>query len=304
MGLNSQWLPGLDWVMHTLLRTGIALVGLRLTWDGAGATVFIALPVVVACILTALGTSIVICRALGVSQPLSMLLAAGTAVCGCTAVVALTPITRAQPAETSIALGCVVIVGSMGMLSYPWLAHFIFGDDARAAGIFLGTAIHDTSQVIGAAMLYAQQFGLEQTAPVAALTKLLRNLSLLLLVPLFALMSRAAASDTATATQPSRAHVLPGFLIGFLVLAMTRTLGDAAFSDSSVSGLWSGAIALALTCSELLLVCGMTAVGLSVSIKELHRLGAAPAVAACVVALAVAMCSLVLTMTMQQLRLE
>lgn len=302
VGLDSRWLPGLDWVMRALLRAGIALVGLRLVWDSAGSTLLIALPVVIACILTAIVTSILVCRMFRLSQPLSLLLAAGTAVCGCTAVAALAPATRAQPAETSVALGCVVIVGCAGMVCYPWLAHLVFQGDAQAAGIFLGTAIHDTSQVLGAAVMYAQQFDAEQAAPVAALTKLIRNLSLLLLVPLFAVMSHTSAGDATGDTASRRALVLPGFLIWFVALAVARTLGDASFAQSSFAKLWSQLIGIGLTASELLLVCGMTAIGLSVSFKELHRLGVFATLAALIVALAVAACSLGMTVAMQHLQ--
>jgi len=72
------------------------------------------------------------------------------------------------------------------MLLYPWLADLVFHGNARAAGVFLGTSIHDTSQVIGAALIYAQQFGVPDAVPVAGFTKLLRNLSMLALIPLAA----------------------------------------------------------------------------------------------------------------------
>jgi uncharacterized membrane protein YadS len=80
------------------------------------------------------------------------------------------------------------------MLIYPWIADALFRGNATAAGMFLGTAIHDTSQVMGAAMIYAQQFAAPDAVAVAGFTKLLRNLSMLVLIPLAAFSMRGSAT--------------------------------------------------------------------------------------------------------------
>ncbi|HTC16924.1 MAG TPA: putative sulfate exporter family transporter, partial [Steroidobacteraceae bacterium] len=146
---------GLNWAMHRLLRIGIALVGLRLTLAGASAIAVTALPVAASCLLVALGAGVAISRLLAVPRRLGLLLAIGTAVCGCTAVVAISPVIRARHAETAFAVTCVVLFGCIAMLLYPWVAGHFFAAAPVYAGIFLGTAIHDTSQVIGAALIYS-----------------------------------------------------------------------------------------------------------------------------------------------------
>ena len=98
-----------------------------------------------------------IARLLAVPRRLGLLLAIGTAVCGCTAVVAMAPLIRARHAETAFAVTCVVLFGCIAMLFYPWVASHFLAASPVHAGIFLGTAIHDTSQVIGAALIYSQQ---------------------------------------------------------------------------------------------------------------------------------------------------
>ena len=307
VGVTQRWQPGLEWVTCTMLRIGIALVGLRLTFSGIGSAALFALPVVVGCITVAIATSMVVGRALGLSQPLRVLLAAGTAICGCTAVVAITPIVRARAAETGVALSSVVVLGCMGMFLYPWLANTVFGPHLQSVGVFLGTSIHDTSQVIASSMIYSQQFDAQGVPAVAAFTKLLRNLSLLVLVPLFA--TWAARSDrpgpAAADCKVDRSKVLPGFLIGFVALAIVRTVGDSFFtgggSGAEYSQLWTDGLAAALKSSELLLVCGMTAIGLSVSLKDLQGVGSRAFIAALVVAVAVAATSLLLTSGMQAL---
>ncbi len=192
-GIDTRWLPGLGWVGGTVLRAGIALVGLRLTLTGVGSSLALALPVVVGCVATAVFVSISIGRLMGLSRSLRLLIAVGSGICGCTAVMAVSPLVRARPIETTVALTCVALLGSVGMLCYPWFAHELFPGDPRLAGIFLGTAIHDTSQVVGASLIYTQQFGAADAAPYAALTKLIRNSFLLLLVPALSFMSAAPA---------------------------------------------------------------------------------------------------------------
>lgn len=297
VGLGAGFVPGLQWITNNLLRIGIALVGLKLSLSGLASTATMALPVVVVCISVAIGVSVVVGRMFGLSRPLRLLLAAGTSVCGCTAICAMTPVVRARAVESGLAVTCVVVLGCTGMLLYPWLAHAVFGDNTHAAAIFLGTSIHDTSQVMGASMIYGQQFNAPDVVPVAGFTKLLRNLSLLILVPLFAMWT--GNSDTADATAKRR-QVLPAFLIAFVLLALMRTAGDAVFGGSDLSGTWSQLIGVGLVASDLFLVCGMTAIGLSVSLADLRGVGSRALVAALLVAVAVCGCSLGMTLVMQQ----
>jgi uncharacterized integral membrane protein (TIGR00698 family) len=292
--VDQRWLPGAQWVANVLLRIGVALIGLRLTLLGLNTFATAALPVVVGCIATALIASACIGRVLGLERPLRFMIASGTAICGCSAVLAVAPLTRARQADISIALTCVVVLGASGMLLYPWLAHLMFADP-RSAGIFLGTAIHDTSQVLGASLIYTQQFDAGDAAPYAALTKLLRNLFLLLLAPAIAWTMARERREAKGANSLSLTQVLPPFLMWFIALAVLRTVGDVALAGSDVAEQWATALAAALKASEALIVCGIAAIGLSVSLKDLRGVGWRALLAALAVALTTSACSLALT---------
>ncbi len=190
LGVPGWATNGLKWAMHQLLRTGIALVGLRLTLAGATSIALTALPVALTCLAVALLAGTLIARLLRVPGRLGALLAIGTAVCGCTAVVAMSPVIRARHAETAFAVTCVVLFGCAAMLCYPSLAGHFFAASPVHAGIFLGTAIHDTSQVIGAALIYSQQAQAPAALAAASVAKLLRNLSIAVLIPLAAWLVR------------------------------------------------------------------------------------------------------------------
>lgn len=304
LGVPAWTSDGLNWAMHRLLRTGIALVGLRLTLSGASAIALTALPVAVGCLATALVAGLVISRLLAVPRRLGILLAIGTAVCGCTAVVAMSPVIRAKHAETAFAVTCVVLFGCVAMLLYPWLAGHFFGHSPVHAGVFLGTAIHDTSQVIGSALIYSQQANAPDALSAASVAKLLRNLSIVVLIPAAAWLMRKEeareaqerSDDPRLQGAPLRApksSAVPFFVFAFILFVVIRTVGDGMFHPDSP--MWHAAVNAGQTASELFLVCGMTAVGLSVSFNDMWRIGWRPLAAGFLVATLVGLCSLTLT---------
>lgn len=320
VGVPAWTTEGLNWAMHRLLRTGIALVGLRLTLAGASAIAVTALPVALGCLATALVAGIVISRLLAVPKRLGVLLAIGTAVCGCTAVVAMSPVIRAKHAETAFAVTCVVLFGCVAMLLYPWVAGHFFGDSPVHAGVFLGTAIHDTSQVIGSALIYSQQVGAPDALSAASVAKLLRNLSIVVLIPLAAWLVRrdetreegdiapADRGQTSQAGNASRADgaplrspkssAVPFFVFAFILFVIVRTVGDSMFHADAP--MWHAVVNAGQSASELFLVCGMTAVGLSVSFTDMWRIGWRPLAAGFLVATLVGACSLMLTLGMHR----
>jgi uncharacterized integral membrane protein (TIGR00698 family) len=297
VGVGVRTEQGVQWILGTLLKVGIALVGLRLTLRGLTDVGLMALPIVVTCIATALILSNVVGRMLGLSATMRQLLAVGTAVCGCTAIVATAPAIRARPREISIAMACVVLIGSLGMLLLPWLAGAVFQSQALPVGVFLGSAIHDTSQVIGASLIAAQQFGSQEVIATASATKLLRNLSIAVLVPALAWLARsqpAEAGDESGTSQ--RVQAIPAFIIWFVALVFVRALGDQLFGVTpAAEQVWLQTMATTQMLSETLMLWGMTALGLSVSLSRMHDAGLRPLCAALIVALATAVCSLGLT---------
>ena len=300
IGVPAWASGGLNWAMHRLLRIGIALVGLRLTLGGATTIALTALPVALCCLTVALCAGIGVSRLLEVPRRLGLLLAIGTAVCGCTAVVAMSPVIRARHAETAFAVTCVVLFGCIAMLCYPYLAGHVLGASPLHAGIFLGTAIHDTSQVIGAALIYSQQAAAPAALAAASVAKLLRNLSIALLIPAAAWLTqrhaRAAhqqADGSCATASVARPPLVPFFVLGFIAFIAMRTAGDAVFHGPAA--LWQALVNTGYAASDLFLTCGMTAVGLSVSFTDMWRIGWRPLAAGLAVATLVGGCSLLLT---------
>ena len=286
IGVRDWAEPGLEVAARRLLRLGIALIGLRLTLLVLADVSLVAIPIVLTTVAVAIAAAIGIGRALGVDVTMRRLIAAGTAICGATAIIAVAPLLRARKADVGIALTCIVLFGSMAMMGYPWVAGAIFGPNARAAGMFFGASIHDTSQVVGAALIYAEYFKVPDAVAIAGLTKFLRTLGLLVLVPLAAWLGSRESAPPAGSTKSLGRTVMPAFVIGFIALVAFRTLGDAVAGGSpELQAQWTRGLAAGQVASEWLLLCGMAAVGLGVTFAHLREAGWRPVVVAFAAAL-------------------
>ena len=141
----------------TILRAGIVLVGIRLSVFDVLKLGLAGLPVVLTAIVTGLLFVIWFNRRLGLPPRLGTLIAAGTSICGVTAIVSTAPAIEADEREVAYAVANVVAFGLFGMLVYPYL-HMRLHVRSETIGLFLGTAVHDTSQVVGAALTYKQVY--------------------------------------------------------------------------------------------------------------------------------------------------
>jgi uncharacterized integral membrane protein (TIGR00698 family) len=285
IGLPAVYEAGLQLCARRVLRIGVALLGFRLSLGAVGAIGLAALPVVAGCIVAALVLVSLVARALALPSRLGTLVAAGTAICGNTAVVAVGTAIRADDDEISYAVGCVTLFGLLALLTYPHLAHALFAGDPKLAGMFLGTAIHDTAQVAGAGMVYAEQYASALALDTATVTKLVRNLFLVVVVPGLAVLHGRSAG----AGRVQLRSAIPLFVAGFVALSLLRTLGDLGERPFGVlpRDAWQALEhGLSLAANACLAV-AMAAVGLGTSLARLRSLGLRPLVAGLSAALCV-----------------
>lgn len=265
--------PGLKLASGPLLKLGVVLIGLRLSLVDIGTIGVDALPLVALVIPVGLGAIMLLGRLAGIPRRLTWLLAAGTGICGASAIAATAPGIRARPEETAYAMACIALFGLSATLVYPGLFHALLGD-AATVGMGLGAAIHDTGQVTGAALLYDQASGTEAALPAAAVTKLLRNLSMLAIIPgIIWLASRGRDNGEDTSSV-----AFPLFVLGFLALAGVRTAVDGLWPGSPPA--WQMIIEVAKLASELLFASAMAALGMSLKPAALKTLGWRPAAVA------------------------
>jgi uncharacterized integral membrane protein (TIGR00698 family) len=275
--LPKTVVAGVRFCATTVLRVGIMLLGIRLSLVSAGASALLALPFVAVAIAVGLFTVGFLGRSMGLSRQLSGLIAVGTSICGATAIVATAPVIDADEAEVSYAVACITVFGLAAMFAYPILAHFLFADEPALAGLFLGTSIHETAQVAGAGMMYQAQYAAPEALDVATVTKLVRNLSMVALIPLVGVLygTRAAADAPAGRRLLS---LVPWFIVGFALMSALRTVGDAGERPFGIlaPAQWSAAVAFLQTGAERLLLLAMSAVGLTSMFSGIRKIGGKP----------------------------
>jgi uncharacterized integral membrane protein (TIGR00698 family) len=286
IGLPSVYEPGLQLALKKILRIGVALLGIRLSFTAAGAIGLVAIPIVFVCIASALVFVTWVNRALGLPSGLGTLVAVGTAICGNTAIVAMAPIIGAKDDEVSYAVGCVTVFGLLALVGYPYLSEWLFAGDAQLAGFFLGTAIHDTAQVAGAGMVYLQQFGTDEALNTATVTKLIRNMFMLGVIPLVAYMHHRSERSSGGGPRLRLSAAFPLFVLGFVAMTLLRTLGDVVVVDSSIFSVevWENVIATTGKAASWCLIIAMASVGLGTSFSRLKTLGLKPLVVGLVAA--------------------
>jgi uncharacterized integral membrane protein (TIGR00698 family) len=283
--LPAALAPGLRFCTTTVLRAGIVLVGIKLSLFEMLRLGLAGIPVVVAAIAAGLLFVPWLNRRLGLPPRLGSLVGAGTSICGVTAIVSTAPAIEADEREVAYAVANVVAFGLFGMLAYPYLAHALL-DDAATIGLFLGTAIHDTSQVVGAALTYQQAYADDAVLRVATVTKLTRNLFLAAVVPYLAWRhARDRGRGAAAGVKPASWRTyLPVFILGFVAMALVRSIGDGMLDAGRPAwGLWDRAAwsGLASTLGDTvaarwLLGTAMAAVGLNTSFAVFQGVGLRP----------------------------
>ena len=268
---------GLKFCSTTILRAGIVLLGFRLSLLSAGKFTLAALPFVVA----AIGAGVVVVRLLGprlgLSRRLAGLIAAGTSICGATAIVATAPLLRARQSEVGYAISCITVFGLAAMFGYPVLSYAVFSGDPELAGLFLGASIHETAQVAGAGLMYEAQYGASAALETATVTKLVRNLGMLALIPLAGLLF-GGRDDAARPAGRATLSMIPWFVVGFAACSALRTVGDQGDQAFGLldPDLWRHIVEVLTHAAEICLLLAMAAVGLNSSFARMRDIGLRP----------------------------
>ena len=273
----EQLRDGLRFCASTILRIGIMLLGIRLSLLGAGRFTLVALPFVVAAIAIGLITVAALGRKLGLSRQLSGLIAIGTSICGCTAIVATAPLIRAKEAEVSYAIACITVFGLVAMFCYPFIGYWLFPDQPALAGLLLGTSIHETAQVAGAGLMYEAQYNAPLALDIATVTKLVRNLCMIAVIPLVGMMYAAEGTQPATGRIRWLAMV-PWFIVGFAGMSALRTVGDLGDRPFGMldPATWAAIVSFTRSAAEHLLLVAMAAIGLTTMLAGLRQIGLRP----------------------------
>jgi uncharacterized integral membrane protein (TIGR00698 family) len=214
--------PGIEFSARTVLRLGVALLGLRITTAQIAELGFGPVLLVLISVALTIVVSMIAARLLGFQSLFGLLSGGAVAICGASAALALAAALPAHPQKERATLFTVVSVSALStlaMIVYPMIAQAL-GLDERAAGVFLGATIHDVAQVVGAGYAMSQQ-----TGDVATFVKLLRVAMLLPVIVVAVLLSRRQAGATGEPGAGPKPPLLPWFAVAFALLVLINSLG-------------------------------------------------------------------------------
>jgi len=247
---------GLNLAKQRLLRAGIVLYGLRLTFQDIGHVGLAGVAVDAAVLCSTFGLACLLgTRLFGLSRPAALLIGAGSAICGAAAVLATEPVVRGKPEDVAVAVATVVGFGSVAMFLYPAASHLLALPEA-AYGLWAGSTIHEVAQVVAAGHAVG-----DAAADIAVIAKMVR---VMMLAPFLLALSAWNARGTPAA---ARAPVtIPWFALGFVALAGVRSLDV----------LPAPALALAGSVDAALLAVAMAALGLATRLSAMKAAGFRP----------------------------
>ena len=262
---------GVTFSKQTLLRAGIILYGLRLTFQDI-ANVGLAGVAIDACVLSSTfalswwaGT-----RVLGLDRRTAMLIGAGSSICGAAAVMAAEPVVRGQAGQVAVAVSTVVVFGTLAIFLYPALYHLSehfpgLSMSPRAYGIFTGSTVHEVAQVLAAGRAIS-----DTAANTAVITKMVRVMMLApFLVILSAYLSRSpdrSEKISSDNTQSARRIVIPWFALAFVAVAALNSL--AVLPKTAVS--------VAVDFDTVILAMAMAALGVTTHVSAIRTAGIKP----------------------------
>jgi uncharacterized integral membrane protein (TIGR00698 family) len=248
--------PGTRFVLHYLLRAAIVLLGAGLTVAEISRLGSLTILLVIACVVTAMSLGMALGRCTRLPPKIGVLIGAGTAICGGSAILAIAPLIEAEESETAYAVAVIFTFNIVALLAYPILGHAL-GMDQVAFGTWAGTAVNDTSVVVATGYAYGHAAG--ATATIVKLTRTL------LLVPLALGVSTAYGVRSAP-TRRSAVRVFPWFVLGFAGAALLNSTGAIpAVAEPALAQL-----------AAFLIVVVMAAVGLNVDFGHIRRMGIKP----------------------------
>ena len=288
--VRDSFQKGLDFTREYILKMGIICLGVQLKPFEFLDFGKIAIPLIIICIVSVLIVIKLLIKKLKIPTRMAYLISIGSTVCGTTAIMATAPVIKANKNEISYAIANITLFGILSMLVYPYFANIYFSGNPLFVGLFLGTSIHETSQVAAAGLIYEQQFNSPETLNIATVTKLIRNTFLIIMIPLFAfLYNRGQIKDKSY----SIFNIFPYFVLGFIGMIIVRNLGDQFFLvENENYNYWITLIEYLKILATTFLTMAMAAVGISINLSELKSMGYKPFVVGLIAAITVGFISL------------
>ena len=262
VGTPALATPGVKFSLRRILRFAIILLGLQLTAQQVVAVGAAGVAVIVSTLVATFVFTTLAGRLLGVDRKLAQLIAAGTSICGASAVIATNTVTNAPDEDVAYAVACVTVFGSVAMFVYPFFPGLLHLS-AHDFGLWAGSSIHEIAQVVAAAYQDGRMAG-----DFATIAKLSRVMMLAPVVIALGLMAQGGLrKGTADTGRPRGKSVpLPWFVFGFIALIGINSLIHIPAQPK----------AAIVTITTFMLSIALAAMGLETDIAKLRLKGLRP----------------------------
>ena len=271
---SEKILQGRDFIKKNILQLAIVLLGIKISFTQLASVSIQSLGIIIVTILLILLTYLALSKLWPIQKEVSKLLAIGTSICGVTAIMVSSSVLKSKDYEVGTAVLIVVLWGSLAVLVYPFFIEWYFISDL-AKGIFLGVGIHDTSQVLAAAMVHGDLYQNNKVIEIATITKLLRSLFLALLVPsLFFFKNRIERNTSKSLSILGYIkNSIPLFVISFIILIIIHAIADNYYLNSIT---WINILEILENVITILFGLALTALGASINLKKILSQGYVP----------------------------
>jgi len=259
LAADSVCKAGIEFTAREILRLGVALLGIRITFGQIAELGWQPVVMVVVLVTVTILVSIAAARAMGFNFLFGLLTGGATAICGASAALALAAAlpahTQKEKATLFTVLG-VSALSTLAMILYPMIVRSL-GLPPLQAGIFLGGTIHDVAQVVGAGYSLSKEIG-----DSATVVKLMRVAMLLPVILCAAMITRARGVEPGDKRPP----LLPWFAVGFVLLAAVNSSGFLPTMLVEAGG----------KLSQWCLVISIAALGMKTQLRALATVGVKP----------------------------
>jgi len=286
---GAQFTPGIQFGGKQILQWSIIALGFGLSLTQVAKTGLESLSVTLVTMTVAFVSALLLGRALKVHGKLQVLIGVGTAICGGSAIAAVTPIIEPDEHDTAFAISTIFLFNLVAVLLFPLLGHLMHLSDL-GFGLWAGTAINDTSSVVAAGYSYSHAAG--DFATIVKLTRATLIIPVCLILA-FAMAWRAkrAARHSDEPVNFSLRRIFPWFILWFLVASALRTMGYVP----------TVALPAIRFAAEFMIIVALTAIGLSANLRKMAATGHRPILLGLGVWAAVSISSLLVQLVIGQL---
>ncbi|GAW99778.1 YeiH family protein [Secundilactobacillus mixtipabuli] len=231
---QPMWQAGTAWSEKRLLEYSVLLLGATITFQTIRELHFTGVGFILLQMTITICGALLLGKLLHFSEGMTLLMAGGNAVCGSSAIAAITPAIEAKDEEKRLAVTLVNLMGTILMLTLPVISLLAFHHNNFLRGALIGGTVQSVGQVIASATMVNQP-----TTTYATLFKILRIIMLVAVVVIFSRIHQhnQSAKGVESTVSNSWKRALPWYVIGFVVLC---TLNSWLHFNPAISGLAHG----------------------------------------------------------------